>query len=207
MIKQMAPSKTMRHYMRRILEKYLERYPDEKEGLSRLLKLVEHNEGDYRNLFNRKNFEGHITASGFIYCPDNNGLLLLEHKALNIFLQPGGHVKEEDKDIISGAIRETVEETGLKNLSPVSISDDINVPFDINSHIIPKREEKQEAEHYHHDFGYLFIVDKPEDIKLNHDESKSFKWVNVNNLLTTPRHGQVARKIKVIMTKRKDYHE
>lgn len=185
--------------MKKVIEKYLEYYPDEKESLSGLLELVGRNSGNYRNLFNRKNFEGHITASGFICCPKNNELLLLEHKALGISLQPGGHIEERDQDIISGAIREVTEETGLKNLEILSVSSDINVPFDINSHYIPARKEKQEAEHYHHDFGYLFIVDKPEDIKFNHDESKSFRWVSINNLLSTPRHRRAAKKIKAIL--------
>ena len=185
--------------IRIIIKKYLERYPHEEESLSRLLRLMEHNKGNYRNLFNRKNFEGHITASGFICCPKNNELLLLEHKALGISLQPGGHIEERDQDIISGAIREVTEETGLKNLEIVSVSSDIIVPFDINSHYIPARKEKQEAEHYHHDFGYLFLINKPENVELNLNESGCFKWVNIDDLLSDQRHGQAAKKIKAIL--------
>lgn len=193
--------------MREILKKYLDHYSDEKESLSELLELIEHNNDNVRELFNRKNFEGHITASGLIYCPENNSLLLLEHKTLNMYLQPGGHVKKEDEDIISAAKREVTEETGLKDLKTMSISDDTNVPFDINSHLIPARKEKQEAAHRHHDFGYLFIIDQPENIALNYSESNSFKWVSIDDLLKTPRHSQVAKKVKTIVAKRKDYHE
>ena len=185
--------------MKKVIEKYLEYYPDEKESLSGLLELVGRNSGNYRNLFNRKNYEGHITASGFICCPNNNELLLLRHKALNIFLQPGGHIEEKDKDTISGARREVAEETGLKGLKTINISNDINVPFDINSHYIPARKEKQEAGHYHHDFGYLFLIDKPENVELNLNESGCFKWVKIDDLLSDQRHGQAAKKIKAIL--------
>ena len=44
------------------------------------------------NLFDRKNFIGHITASAYVLNPAKDALLLLKHKALKIWLQPGGHV-------------------------------------------------------------------------------------------------------------------
>lgn len=47
---------------------YLNFYPGEKDNLRQLLELVNDNINDSTNLFNRKNFQGHITASGFIYC-------------------------------------------------------------------------------------------------------------------------------------------
>lgn len=42
--------------------------------------------------------------------------MLLEHKALKKFLQPGGHVELVDGKMLDTAKRETFEETGLKDL-------------------------------------------------------------------------------------------
>lgn len=188
--------------IKNIIIEYLNYYPEEKENLSQLIKLVNENLNDTSNLFNRKNFQGHITASGFIYCVSANKLLLLEHKSLNKFLQPGGHVESIDNEIISTAKREVKEETSLHDLNVLSLSNDINIPFDINSHYIPKNDKKSEDEHYHHDFGYLFTVDKLDDIRLDYDESNDYKWVNIKELEHDERFALIVKKIMKIVNKK-----
>lgn len=135
----------MKNSIKNIIVNYLNYYPDEKDKLERLFKLVSSNTEEYSNLFNRKNFEGHITASAFIYCVDERKLLLLEHKSLKKLLQPGGHVEIVDEKIIDAAKREVLEETGLKDYSITSIDDDINIPFDIDTHFIPENDKKNKA--------------------------------------------------------------
>ena len=186
----------MKTNIKKIFEEYIEYYPEEKENLSKLELLLEHNKDNVDNLFNRKNFEGHITASGYIYCLSTNRLLLLEHKALNKFLQPGGHVESVDDEIIDSAKREILEETGISDIDNIGLTDNYNVPFDINSHIIPKNDKKEEDEHYHHDFRYLFVIDKEEDVKLDFNESTGFKWVDIEDLLNDDKYGLTIKKIK-----------
>lgn len=72
------------------IEKYLEQYPFEKPRTNAIDTFL--NQFDGTELFNRKNFVGHITASAYIINPAKDALLLLKHKALKIWLQPGGHV-------------------------------------------------------------------------------------------------------------------
>ena len=71
----------MKNDIKNIIIQYLNFYPGEKDNLRQLLELVNDNINDSTNLFTRKNFQGHITASGFIYCIEERKLLLLEHKA------------------------------------------------------------------------------------------------------------------------------
>jgi 8-oxo-dGTP pyrophosphatase MutT (NUDIX family) len=52
----------------------------------------------------------HVTSSAIVVGPP--GVVLLRHKRLGIWLQPGGHL-EPDEDLAAGAMREAVEETGL----------------------------------------------------------------------------------------------
>lgn len=194
----------MKNDIKNIIIQYLNFYPGEKDNLRQLLELVNDNINDSTNLFNRKNFQGHITASGFIYCIEESKLLLLEHKALKKFLQPGGHVELVDGEMLDTAKREIFEETGLKDLDIVSISDDINIPFDINTHLIPANEKKAENEHYHHDFRYLFTIDKIEDVELDYNESTGYKWISIDELRNDEKFSYVIDKIESLIDKKKN---
>ena len=160
-----------------ILKKYLNRFPNEREKLNQFSAFLENNKKE--QIFNRKNFQGHITASGYVFAMEERKILLLEHKYLKIYIQPGGHIEISDSSILDAAKREVLEETGLENLKLISVSEDINVPLDINSHYIPKNELKKEEEHYHHDFTYLFVVNHIQDIKIDMNESNKYKWCDI----------------------------
>lgn len=162
-----------------ILKKYLNIFPDEKEKLNQFSSFLENNKEE--QIFNRKNFQGHITASGYIFSLAERKILLLEHKQLNVYVQPGGHVEETDDSILNAAKREVCEETGLKDLKLISVSEDINIPLDINSHYIPRNETKNEDEHYHHDFSYLFVVNQAQDINIDINESNNYEWCDLED--------------------------
>ena len=53
----------------------------------------------------------HVTGSGIVVGP--RGVVLLEHKRLGIWLQPGGHI-DPDETPWDAALRESREETGLE---------------------------------------------------------------------------------------------
>jgi 8-oxo-dGTP pyrophosphatase MutT (NUDIX family) len=52
----------------------------------------------------------HVTGSGIVVGP--RGVILLEHKRLGIWLQPGGHI-DPGESPWEAAVRECAEETGL----------------------------------------------------------------------------------------------
>jgi 8-oxo-dGTP pyrophosphatase MutT (NUDIX family) len=66
----------------------------------------------------------HVTGSGIVGGP--RGVVLLEHKRLGIWLQPGGHI-DLGETPWSAALRESREETGLE-VSFVGPVDDGGVP-------------------------------------------------------------------------------
>ena len=59
-----------------------------------------------------RNSENHFTATGFVFSPEREVLLIL-HKKLRAWLPPGGHV-EEDELPDRAVIREIREETGVE---------------------------------------------------------------------------------------------
>ena len=56
----------------------------------------------------------HFCASAYIINPENKKLLLVKHKKYNKWLQPGGHI-EDNETPEEAATREVYEETGIKS--------------------------------------------------------------------------------------------
>jgi 8-oxo-dGTP pyrophosphatase MutT (NUDIX family) len=92
---------------------------------------------------------GHFTASGFVLSPDGRALLLIHHRKLNRWLQPGGHIERSDTDVVASARRELREEVGLAQVSLES-----NGIFDVDVHAIPAL--GREPAHEHFDVRFLF---------------------------------------------------
>ncbi len=160
---------------------YLQKFPREQERCQEFLAYLNRNETS--DLYTRKNFDGHITASVFVLSADKSKVLLVHHKILNRWLQPGGHIEEHrDNSIYEAALRECSEETGIKSKNLYSMDSDIAVPFDIDSHLIPASAKKGEAAHYHHDFRYLFVYKGDSKVSIAEDESNAFTWRPLSEL-------------------------
>ena len=141
--------------MKAIVEKYLQIFPAETERLRQLTDFLRATSARAQ-LYDRKNFAGHITASGFILSPDRKKLALVKHKFLNRFLQPGGHVEPGDPTVLAAAQREILEETSLQECRYLPFHADAALPLDIDTHPIPANPKKNEPPHPHHDFRFLF---------------------------------------------------
>ncbi|MEU0156494.1 NUDIX domain-containing protein [Micromonospora fulviviridis] len=86
---------------------YLECYPDDAVSLSEPMKLLAEGEG-----FAWRNFSMHVTV-GALLVRGGTEVLLVDHLAYEMPLQPGGHLEPADSTLISAAVRELVEETGV----------------------------------------------------------------------------------------------
>lgn len=126
----------------------------------------------YKNCFDRSLEIGHITASAFIIDKKNEKIVLLHHKKLDKWLQPGGHCDGEE-NVLKVAIKEVFEETGI---IIDYLESDI---FDLDIHTIPSY--KNIPQHEHFDIRFLFDLDSTLPTVIN-EESNQLAWVSVNDL-------------------------
>lgn len=143
---------------------------EEERYVIQILKFIEKHKGN----IGRENPDGHLTASAWILNEAKSKVLLIYHKKLNRWLQPGGHIEVEDSSLASAALREALEETNLKSVQFLN-----STVYDIDVHIIPAR--KTEKEHYHLDFRFCFSADENE-IAQHSDEVKDMKWIELSSL-------------------------
>lgn len=134
--------------------------------------------------FERALLEGHITGSACIVSPDRQQTLLIHHRKLDRWLQPGGHA-DGDPDVAAVALREAQEETGLTTLRLVAPTDreadstgnQIPPIFDVDIHPIPARNEV--PEHLHYDIRFLIEADPAEPLGFS-EEIRNIQWIPVN---------------------------
>lgn len=135
------------------------------------------------DLCNRRNFEGHLTASGVIVRMPEREVLLLRHRSLGKWLAPGGHTEAGDTSAAAAALREIVEETGIEAdmLMPTNVSDGVQYCVEVSSHVIPRNEARGEEEHMHHDFRFLFAYTGSRTIRTDERESAGYEWLPLDD--------------------------
>jgi 8-oxo-dGTP pyrophosphatase MutT (NUDIX family) len=152
----------------KLLKSYSTSYSNEQYYVNTTTTFVE-NETD---CFKRELLKGHITGSSLIVNQAMTKTVLVLHAKINKWLQPGGHADGET-DIAIVAMKEAVEETGLKRLKLVPEILDIDV------HTIPAR--KLVPEHLHYDIRFLIIADENEPFQIS-DESTDIKWISFEDV-------------------------
>ncbi len=118
--------------------------------------------------------QGHVTGSAWVINNSHTHALLLHHKKLNRWLQPGGHI-EDDRSVLDTALREAYEESGLTKLLLASES-----IFDVDIHYIPAR--KAEAGHLHYDIRFLLMAGDESQPRVS-SESRDGRWFSPEEII------------------------
>lgn len=189
------------HGISRIVEDYRSLFPSDDEFLHYLPQQLARKD---LHLCNRKNFSGHLTASALLVDDERKCAFLIYHKFLQRWLQPGGHLDNQEEPI-AGAVRECEEETGLKDLQLHRWhADHKNIPLDIDSHFIPNNADKMEFSHFHHDFLYVFTLKNDAGSALEQsgkntlqiEEVTDCKWYPFEDLLNEQCGKRLSRAIR-----------
>jgi 8-oxo-dGTP pyrophosphatase MutT (NUDIX family) len=113
---------------------------------------------------------GHLTASAFVLSPERDAVLLIFHKKLGIWIQPGGHIEPSDDTLEAAARREVAEEVGLTlpAAAPAKV-------FDLDIHLIPARKDEPAHEH----FDVRFCFQAPTRAFVVTDEVADARWTSL----------------------------
>lgn len=157
-----------------IMIQALQRYRDQWQGELATTSSFEEFLCDHPDAFQRTHVSGHFTGSAWLVSADGARVLLMHHRKLDRWLQPGGHADGET-DLAQVALREAQEETGVADLQ---VEDEI---FDLDRHRIPAR--ANEPAHWHYDVRYVVRAGMNERFVIN-AESRALAWRDVSEVAT-----------------------
>jgi 8-oxo-dGTP pyrophosphatase MutT (NUDIX family) len=115
--------------------------------------------------------EGHLTGSALVVDATAERFVLLHHRKLQRWLQPGGHC-DGDANLAAVALREAAEETGMAGLRVHPVAVDVDV-----HEVAPPAE----GPHLHLDVRYLVVAPPGAELSGNH-ESTDIRWASVGDL-------------------------
>ena len=156
-----------------LLEAHARRWPDDAGRAAQIGAFI----GLHEDCFLRTCRPGHLTGSAWILSPDHGDVLLIHHRKLARWLQPGGHADGE-MDLFQVALREAREETGLMTFLTLP-GGDPPAPLDLDIHEIPAH--GAEPAHLHLDVRFLLVA-APGEVPRASEESTAVRWVQRERL-------------------------
>lgn len=130
----------------------------------------------FDDVLTRDNIFGHFTSSALVVNKERTKMLVVYHIINDGWMYPGGHADGEE-DLLSVALREVEEETGLKaKVLDKNIFSIQAVPT--KGHI---KRGKYVSSHIHFDVLYLLEADENLELSFREDESKGVKWIDLND--------------------------
>ena len=152
----------------------------------------------FNDCLTRQNEFGHFTASAFVINEARNKMLVVYHSLYGDYIYPGGHADGES-DLLSVAIREVEEETGLKT-KPINTNIFGIGALTVDGHI---KKGKYVSAHTHLDVVYLLEGNEKDDLCIKEDENKDVKWVDFETAISDemcdfirPIHHKLIRKLE-----------
>ena len=129
-------------------------------------------------------------------------ILMIYHKIYNSWAWTGGH-SDGDSDLLYVAMKEAKEETGIKNIAPISKNIYSLELMNVNGH---EKREKYVGSHVHLNVTYLLEADENEKIHIKEDENSGVKWVPIDKILEVSSEPWVRDRVyaKIISKMKKD---
>ena len=127
---------------------------------------------NFDDVLTRNNTFGHFSSSAFVVNKERSKMVVVYHNTYEAWVYPGGHADGEE-DLLSVAVREVEEETGLKvKILDSNIYGIQSLP--VKGHV---KRGKYVSAHIHFDAVYLLEADDTIPLVFREDESKGAKWI------------------------------
>lgn len=154
--------------LREIIEKYIPSCEQEREDKRMLLKYIDENP----DILLRSNETAHFSASAWVVNPEHTQVLMLYHNIYNSWSWPGGHADGEE-DLLSVALREVQEETGIADIRPASEDVYSLEILTVNAHF---KKGRYVVPHLHLNLTYLLEADDSQAVHSKPDENSAVRW-------------------------------
>ena len=157
--------------LREKIEKYVPINEQEERDKEQFLRFID----NYDDVLTRDNTLGHFSSSAFVVNSNRDKMVVVYHNIYDGWIYPGGHA-DGIEDLLSVAVREVEEETGLK----VKVLDE-NIygiqSLPVMGHV---KRGKYVSAHTHFDTVYLLEADDTIPLVFREDESQGVKWIPFN---------------------------
>ena len=131
------------------------------------------------NAFLRENELAHMTASAWVVNHNRTKVLMVYHKIYDSWSWTGGHADGET-DLLSVALREVTEETGIRHVRPVSENIFSLEVLTVDGH---EKRGRYVPSHLHMNVTYLLEADEEESLTVCEEENKGVAWFSLEDAL------------------------
>lgn len=129
--------------------------------------------------FLRSNLIAHMTASAWIVNRARDRVLMVYHKIYHSWSWTGGHADGEE-DLLSVALREAREETGIRHIHPVT-----GEIYSLEVLTVDGHEKRGEyvPSHLHLNVTYLLEADERDALRVCEEENSGVAWFGLKEAL------------------------
>ena len=131
------------------------------------------------DVFTRDNKLAHMTASGWVVNPGRDKVMMVYHNLYDSWSWMGGHA-DGDRDLLRVALREVQEESGIKQVRPLSEDIFSLEALTVNGH---RKHGAYVSSHLHLNVTYLLEAREGQELIAKPDENSGVLWFGLEEAI------------------------